>query len=127
MEEWQAYKDELDPFCSASGMCISLEKSSFLYNNLKEDVINNICAILIYKMEPIEKGFKYLGYWLKPLSYGLNDWRWIIQNFERRLSNWSYIYLFMDNRLILIRSVLCGIPVYWFSLERIPKSTLRRL
>ena len=29
--EWSSYKDALKLFCSASGMTVSLEKSSFLY------------------------------------------------------------------------------------------------
>ena len=33
-EEWQAYKEVLELLCSATGMTVSLEKSSFLYNEV---------------------------------------------------------------------------------------------
>ena len=33
-EEWIAFKVLLDTFCEASGMCINLEKSCFLHNDL---------------------------------------------------------------------------------------------
>ena len=78
-------------------------------------------------MEPIDVGFKYLGYRFKPLGYGINDWRWIIKNFEKRISLLSYILLSLGGRLLLIQVVLTGIPVYWFALARVPKSLLNSL
>ena len=35
LKEWDAYKDIFDLFCATSGMCISVEKYSFPYNNLQ--------------------------------------------------------------------------------------------
>ena len=78
-------------------------------------------------MEPIDVGFKYLGYRLKPTGYGINDWRWIIKSFEKRFSHWSFRLLILGGRLILIRVVMTSIPLYWFALARVPKSILNRL
>ena len=36
LDEWQNYKELLDIFCSATGMKISVEKSSFMYNDIDE-------------------------------------------------------------------------------------------
>ena len=47
--EWAAYNGILYLFCSASSMSVSIEESSFLCNNLQEDVNNSIQAILPYK------------------------------------------------------------------------------
>ena len=71
--EWMAFDVILSTFCKASGMCISIEKSCFLYNNLDVDVGTDIARFLPYKMDPISSGFKYLGYNLKPLGYKSND------------------------------------------------------
>ena len=60
-KEWQHYKGLLDLFCSATGMKISEEKSSFLYNDIDEFTTANVAALLPYKMEPFSSGFKYLG------------------------------------------------------------------
>ena len=84
-------------------------------------------SILPYKMDPLYTGFKYLGYHLKPLGYSTNDWRWIIKFFEKRTCNWAYRLLSLGGRMILVRSVLLGLPVYWFSLAHIPKSILNCL
>ena len=73
LEEWLVYKENLDLFCLASGMSIIVDKSSFLFNDVDEGIRNDILTILPYKMDPIDEGFKYLGYRLKPLGYGIND------------------------------------------------------
>ena len=74
LSEWMAFDVILSTFCKASGMCISLEKSSFLFSNLDVDVGTDIARFMPYKMDPITIGFKYLGYHLKPLGYKSNDW-----------------------------------------------------
>ena len=54
-------------------MCMSLEKSSFLFNETDELIINSISALLPYKMFQIDEVFKYLGYHLIPTNYGTKD------------------------------------------------------
>ena len=75
----------------------------------------------------IDSGFKYLGFMLKPMGYGLKDWRWIIKLFENNIGHWTHKFLSLGGRLILIRYVLSGIPIYWFSLARIPRSIMSKL
>ena len=86
-----------------------------------------IYDVLPFKMDPIELGFKYLGCRLKPLGYGINNWRWLLKTFERRISHWYYRLLSPSGRLVLIRAVLTSLPVYWFSLAPVPKYILNRL
>ena len=88
LEEWMAFEVILDNFWSASGMCISIDKSGFLFNELDEGVLNNILHYLPYKVDPIHMGFKYLGYFIKPLSYEVKEWRWLLKNFEKRINKW---------------------------------------
>ena len=71
--EWMTFEVILSTFCKESGMSISLEKSSFLFNNVDEDSLLSIARVLPYKMDTISIGFKYLGYFLKPLGYKIND------------------------------------------------------
>ena len=78
-------------------------------------------------MDPIMLGFKYLGYFLKPLGYGIKDWHWILKRFEKRISHWTFRLLSLGGRLILIKVVLNGFPVYWFALAHVPKSILNKL
>ena len=64
----------MNAFCLTSGMCISMDKSGFLFNNVEEEVLNSINGFLPYKLDPITQGFKYLGYYIKPLGYEVKDW-----------------------------------------------------
>jgi hypothetical protein len=50
--------------------------------------------------------------------------------FERRIGFWGNKWLSLGGRLILVKSVLEGLAVYWMMLERIPNKIiilLRRL
>ena len=73
LAEWMAFDVIMDMFCFASGMYIGIVKSSFLFNEMDEGVLNRILHFLPYKVDLIHVGFKYLGYYIKPLSYGIND------------------------------------------------------
>ena len=92
-------------------MSISLEKSSFMYNDADDETRESIASILPYKMDPLTTGFKYLGYRLKPLGYRANDWRWIISMFEKIISNWVYRLLSLGGRLFLVKLVLSRLVV----------------
>lgn len=85
------------------------------------------CARSIFyslSIGPLENGFKYLGYFLKPNYYGKTDWIWLLWKVEKRLECWAYIWLSLGGRLILVKAVLESIHVYWMSLAHIPVSIL---
>ena len=54
-------------------MVISVEKSSFLINNVSIDIIQKVKVHFLFKIEALEMGFKYLGFWLKPIPYMVAD------------------------------------------------------
>ena len=111
VDEWIAYKEALDLFWSATGMSVSLEKSSFLFDDVDEEIRLHISALLPFKMDPIYTGFKYLGYHIKPLGYRMIGWHWLFTKFEKRISNWTYRLLSLGGRVILIISVLSSLVV----------------
>ena len=66
-------------------MTFSLEKKSFLYQNVDDDIRSKIVESLPFRMDPLTLGFKYLGYHLKPLGYHTSDWRWMVDLFENTI------------------------------------------
>ena len=86
-EEWRVFITIIDTFLVASGMLVSLEKSSFLKHNLDDNLVVSISSIFPFSMEPIEIDFKYLGFWIKPLNYCVEDSKWLVQKFNKRASN----------------------------------------
>ena len=122
-----AFKVILDTFCEASGMSINMNKSCFLHNGLDEVLLWRITDLLPYRFDDINKGFIYLGYFLKPSGYLVKDWYWLVSKFEKRISHWTNKLLSIGGRLVLIRSVLSSIPVFWLALFPIAFSILDKL
>ena len=56
---------------------------------------------------------KYFGFYLKPCRYLLKDWDSLIGKAEKRIKNWSFRWLSKGGKLILVKSVLEDLPVYW--------------
>ena len=87
LQHWSAFDVILETFCKALGMSISIEKSCFLYYNIASDCLNDLVRVLPYRVLPLQTGFNYLGYFLKPLGYRVSDWIWLVQKFEKRICN----------------------------------------
>ena len=83
--EWMAFDVIQETFSSASGMSISLDKSGFLFSDLDQGILHNIQQFMPFKADPIQLGFKYLVFYIKPLGYKAEDWYWLVKNFERRI------------------------------------------
>lgn len=62
-------------------------------------------------IKEMDLGMKYLGYFLTPNNYRVAGWNWLVQKFEKRISNWSYRWLTMVGRLVLVKFVLEGLHV----------------
>ena len=117
----------LETLCSASGMSISMNKFGFFFHEMDMWILQNIQCFLPFKADPIQLGFKYLGFFIKPLGYQAKDWHWLVEKFEKRIHLWSNKFLSLGGRLVLIRVVLTSLPVYWFALVPLPKSILNKL
>ena len=108
-------------------MVINVDNSCFLHCNLDEACLISLAGAIPYRLKPLHSGFTYLGFFLKPLGYWVNDWLWIIQKLEKRISHWTFQYLSLGGRLVLVNSVLSSIPVYWMSLAPLPATILQKL
>ena len=74
--EWSLYYDIIRSFCNASGMEINPTKFSFI---TVDGLLNHrIHGLFPFTVRPLEEGFKYLGFTLKPNCYGKLDWLWML-------------------------------------------------
>jgi hypothetical protein len=108
-------------------MMINLDKSCFVLNNCSEAESNSFLNIILTQMKGLEEGFKYLGFYLKPDRYRKKDWGWLIRKVEARISSWVNRTLSRGGHLVLLKSMLESIPVYWNSIVAIPKGILDKL
>ena len=81
----------------------------------------------IYLLQPGYILSVNIGYYLKPSGYTLKDWNWLVKKVVWKVKLWSGWYLSLGGRLVLIRVVLQGIPVFWFSLFKVLKSIIKFL
>eukprot|EP00253_Pinus_taeda_P029586 PITA_29586 len=81
-------------------------------------------ALLPFEIKSLQESFKYLGFLLKPDTYRVQDWKWLLIKIEKKLNFWSHKWLSQAGRLVLIKTVLIAIPVYWASLMWVTKGIL---
>ena len=117
-------KEILNLYCTTTYMMVDMQKYSFSFNDMAKDQIKSIQHLFLYQLMDFQLGFKYLGFYIKPNDSEISDWKWIIAKVERRINFWCNMWLSSGGRLILVKSMLDAIPIYWHSLAFIPKKKL---
>jgi len=125
--EWRSFERILKVFCLATSMVISVEKSLLLCNRLSEEVENHMYQMFPYKIGAIENELKYLGCFLKPNDYKVDHWGWLLRKVEERINIRCHSWLSLEGRLVLVKSVMESISIYWLSLVHVPKSILDKI
>ena len=93
-------------------MKINDNKLLLLSSNLEDASIRDISNMLSFQLKDMNDKLKYLGYFIKPNNYRISDWKWLIHKFEKRLSNWSYIWVSLGGKLTLLKVVLSQYTSY---------------
>jgi hypothetical protein len=127
LSEWQVIKDLLTIFCSASGLQINNQKSSFYQFGVHQSALDSIKLTFNFSINNMTTGFKYLGYILKADTYRAEDWNWMLLKYENKINHWCNQWLSMGGRLVLAKAVLESQSVYWMALANIPASILHRI
>jgi hypothetical protein len=120
-------KTLLTTFCKATGMLINKEKSSLFIWGMSDLEQQHISHILDIHLPKPEAGFKYLGFFLKANGYVKKDWLWLVAKVEKKVNSRCNRWLSRADRLILLKSVLEAIPVYWITLSWVPKGILNKI
>jgi hypothetical protein len=122
--EVEVLRNILSLFSKATGMQINDRKSSLSTYLLTEEEEQAHNLFFPYERKTLDDGIKYLGFILKPNDYRKEDWKWLLKKMDKRLNTWSHRWLSRAGRLVLVKSVLEAILVYWMSLSWIPKGIL---
>lgn len=93
-------------------MQINFMKSTMYTNVIPAEVLVQMDAISPFSRQRIDEGFKYLGFNLKPNSYGYGDWLWMVKKIQARIMTGAHRWLSRGGRLVLLKLVLSSIPVY---------------
>ncbi|XP_026434791.1 uncharacterized protein LOC113332471 [Papaver somniferum] len=114
----------LNSFELWTGMKINLEKSTIISVGADE-VVDSLALELGYKVEKLP--FKYLGLPIGSTTRCVSVWDEVIKRMEVKLASWKKNFLSKSGRLVLIRSVLASLPVYFPSLIPFPMCVEKRL
>lgn len=120
MATWLCIKSILDRFHKASGLAMNKAKTILYHNGVDEHLICRIAQIFDIQYKPLSDGIKYLGFRLKGRSYKSTDWRWLVDRFLNKLALWSFRTLSLGGRVVLVKSVLSQLLVFWGHLFLLP-------
>ncbi|XP_057739856.1 uncharacterized protein LOC130956947 [Arachis stenosperma] len=119
------YKRLLRCFELMSGLSINFEKSSLISVNCEKEWVTNMCGLLGCGEAVLP--VRYLGIPLGANPRLVKTWKPIIDKVEDRLSLWKAKFLNKAGKLVLIKSVLNSLPVYYLSLYKMPKGVADRI
>ncbi|QHO54257.1 Putative ribonuclease H protein [Arachis hypogaea] len=108
-----------------SGLSINFDKSSLIPINCDEQWVHRMCMLWSCKAGTLP--IKYLGIPLGANPRLVKTWKPIIEKVEEKLSLWKAKVLNKAGKLILIKSVLNSLPVYYLSLYKMPKAVAAKL
>jgi hypothetical protein len=94
------------------GLSISDRKYAIYFYGFNDEELSPFKNLFQYQFGDLKNGFKYLGCFMKPDNYRVEDWRWLVRKFEKRINHWCFRWLTLGGRFILIKSVLENLPVY---------------
>ena len=73
-ENLKEAKQIIDLYKKATGMHINVENSILFENGFSEEIRDRLRDEFPYIIKPMDEGFKYLGFVLKPNAYSFKDW-----------------------------------------------------
>ncbi|XP_026380197.1 uncharacterized protein LOC113274957 [Papaver somniferum] len=100
-----------------SGLKVNFRKSSIV--GLGQLHNAEVCA-KIFGCNTSLLPMNYLGIPLGSKSKSKIVWNEILQKFQQKLSAWKRSYLSKGGRLIMIKSVLSSLPIYFMSMFQLP-------
>ncbi|XP_016192035.1 uncharacterized protein LOC107632911 [Arachis ipaensis] len=119
------YKRILRCFELMSGLSINYDKSSLISINCDAQWVQRMCSVLGCKEASLP--VKYLGIQLGANPRLVKTWKPIIEKVEEKLSLWKAKVLNKAGKLVLIKSVLNSLPVYYLSLYKMSKAVAEKL
>jgi len=105
-------------FEQVSGLKVNFHKSMITGVNVSDSWLYEAAMVLNCRVGSLP--FVYLGLPIGGDSRKLDFWRPILNNITSRLSNWNCKFLSFGGRLILLKSVLSSLPVYFLSFFKAP-------
>lgn len=108
--EDKTFKHIIEDFQATLGMEFNLNESQVSLFNPSQ-----VAQAHIYGFQEIQQNSlpsKYFGPPLLENSLRYSSWEEILSKFDKRLSSWTFIYLNIHGRLIILQLMLQSLPIY---------------
>ncbi|MFS7991078.1 putative RNA-directed DNA polymerase [Helianthus anomalus] len=112
-------------FRICSGLHINLDKSSIIGIGIPDSDLHSMALDIGCKVDQFP--LKYLGLPVGANMNRISNWSPVIGMFESRLALWKASVLSIGGRVTLIKSVLQSLPIYFFSLFKVPAGVISQL
>lgn len=115
----------LKEFEERSVLAVSMQKTSFYASGLttaETDLIQASTGMTLGSLP-----FRYLGVPLNSRKLSLTNCEPLIHQVKSRLSSWSVKTLSLSGRLLLIKTVIAGITIFWCYALILPKACIDRI
>ncbi|KAJ4783220.1 RNA-directed DNA polymerase (reverse transcriptase)-related family protein [Rhynchospora pubera] len=124
--EITAIKNILEDFGGASGLVVNPIKSKLWFSKATP---LEVCQRIKQSLRAInaEEGEKYLGVCLSGRNSARKTGQMLLERMWSKLAGWKCSMLSHAGRLVLIKSVLTSLPVYYMNTERIPKGLIDQM
>ncbi|XP_016168118.1 uncharacterized protein LOC107610598 [Arachis ipaensis] len=125
VETFRNYKRLLRCFEVISGLSINFEKSSLIPVNCNQEWVDRMCELVGCRATTLP--VKYLGINLGANPRMVKAWKPVIDKVEEKLSLWKAKVLSKVGKLVLIKSVINSLPIYYLSLYKKPAAVAKKL
>jgi hypothetical protein len=116
-------KTAIQQFSSVSGQMVGPGKSSIWFSDkTPQQLCHDISLLFSVGLSNLEN--RYLG---APIKEGRDAYNFIIDKFSSQLNAWKCRILSPAGRLVLIKSVLQSLPVYFMATAKFPNRVLNAL
>ena len=115
----------LDSFSEATGLRINYHKSIAVPLHVPDTKLRRLLKVL--QCQPAQFPQVYLGLPLSNVKLNLNAFAPLIAKVDRRLSGWKALLLNHAGPLVLVNSVLDGLPAHLMSAVLLPAGTIDAL
>ena len=124
-ENVRAMKAVMLLFEAISGLKVNFHKSMLFGVNVNDSWLHEAAVVMHCKHGRLP--FFYLGLPIGGDPRKLQFWYPLIERIRRRLSSWKCKKLSLGGRLVLLKSVLSSIPVYFLSFFKAPSGIISTL